>query len=49
MSTDGGETATCMGPRLVAKATRFQEKLHEADYHKTFCRTQGGQHAGMGR
>ena len=29
-----------VGPRLVAKETRFQELMHSADFHHAFCRTQ---------
>ncbi|KXZ55304.1 hypothetical protein GPECTOR_3g439 [Gonium pectorale] len=37
---DGGRTAYCFGPRMVAKSTRFTEHLSNAAFHRTFCRTQ---------
>ncbi|KXZ55303.1 hypothetical protein GPECTOR_3g438 [Gonium pectorale] len=37
---DGGRTAHCFGPRLVAKSTRFAEHLSNTAFHLTFCRTQ---------
>lgn len=41
-SLDGGATAYAMGPKLVAKSTRHQERLNSHDFHRTFMRTQGG-------
>ncbi|PNH00366.1 Eukaryotic elongation factor 2 kinase [Tetrabaena socialis] len=41
VSVDGGLTAHCIGPRLVAKSTRFSQHLDDADFHRVFCRTQG--------
>lgn len=29
-----------MGPRLVAKQTRFEELMHTPNFHHAFCRTQ---------
>ena len=34
----GGSLA---GERLVAKQTRFEELVHQNDFHTTFCRVQG--------
>ncbi|GFR40057.1 hypothetical protein Agub_g595 [Astrephomene gubernaculifera] len=41
VSFDGGVTAVCVGPRLVAKSTRFKQHLEDASFHRTFCKTQG--------
>ena len=41
VSVDGGATAYAIGPRLVAKQTRHQERVHDPKFHRTFCRTQG--------
>eukprot|EP00798_Chlamydomonas_sp_ICE-L_P022991 gene22991-30179_t len=41
VSFDGGETAYCVGPKLVAKQTRHQELMHDVEFHRKFCRTQG--------
>eukprot|EP00798_Chlamydomonas_sp_ICE-L_P013595 gene13595-19468_t len=41
VSFDGGETAHCVGPKLVAKQTRHQELMHDVEFHRKFCRTQG--------
>ncbi|PNH12275.1 Eukaryotic elongation factor 2 kinase [Tetrabaena socialis] len=41
VSVDGGLTAHCIRPRLVAKSTRFSQHLDDADFHRVFCRTQG--------
>jgi hypothetical protein len=30
-----------LGPRLVAKQTRFEELMHANDFHTAFCRVQG--------
>jgi hypothetical protein len=31
-----------LGPRLVAKQTRFEELMRATDFHATFCRVQAG-------
>ncbi|KAG2501020.1 hypothetical protein HYH03_000840 [Edaphochlamys debaryana] len=36
-----GYSALAVGPRLVAKSTRYQQHMRSADFHKTFCKTQG--------
>ncbi|GIL85914.1 hypothetical protein Vretimale_8980 [Volvox reticuliferus] len=41
VSFDGGKTGYCVGPRLVAKSTRFNEYLQTEEFHRDFCRTQG--------
>ncbi len=30
-----------LGPRLVAKQTKFEELMHVNDFHNAFCRVQG--------
>ncbi len=42
VSLDGGATAYCVGPRLVAKQPRYEQHMRKEDFHRTFCRTQGG-------
>jgi hypothetical protein len=29
-----------LGPRLVAKETRFEELMHTSNFHHAFCRVQ---------
>ncbi len=41
VSLDGGKTAYCVGPRLVAKQPRHEQNMRREDFHRTFCRTQG--------
>ncbi len=42
VSLDGGRTAYCVGPRLVAKQARYTQHVKKsAEFHRTFCRTQG--------
>ncbi len=41
VSTDGGKTGFCVGLRLVAKQTRYEEHVKKEDFHRDFCRTQG--------
>jgi hypothetical protein len=38
MEVDGGGQP--VGPRLVAKQTRFEELMRAQDFHHAFCRTQ---------
>ena len=40
VSCDGGVNAVRVGPRLVAKETKFTQYLGQVDFHLTFCRTQ---------
>ena len=40
ISFDGGYNAVRVGPRLVAKETKFVQLLAQLDFHRTFCRTQ---------
>ncbi|GLC46882.1 hypothetical protein PLESTB_000663900 [Pleodorina starrii] len=38
---DGGVTGYCVGPRLVAKTSRYTQHLDDKEFHLDFCRTQG--------
>lgn len=40
VSCDDGVNAVRVGPRLVAKETKFTQLLGQVDFHLTFCRTQ---------
>jgi len=40
ISIDEGYNAVRVGPRLVAKETKFTQLLAQLDFHRTFCRTQ---------
>ncbi|KXZ45262.1 hypothetical protein GPECTOR_56g358 [Gonium pectorale] len=41
VSVDGGATGYSVGPRLVAKETRYTEHLRSKAYYPTLCRLQG--------
>lgn len=42
VSFDGGKTGYCVGPRLVAKSSRYKEHLDiDQEFHREFCHTQG--------
>ena len=40
VSCNDGVNAVRVGPRLVAKETKFTQYLDQVDFHLTFCRTQ---------
>eukprot|EP00798_Chlamydomonas_sp_ICE-L_P022993 gene22993-30181_t len=41
VSYNGGQTAYCVGPKLVAKSSIHQEHVYDVEFHRKFCRTQG--------